>query len=404
MTGPGDDGGSNDRAGGTLVLGETTALQIQKVSTGPLYFDLWYSNRDRVAVSISTPGGVSGPFAPPASDGDTVYQSQPEFDLYHYGSDVDSYGAENDKRELFVNLDGPPGQYSVNLEPASIVDGRFDATLNPATYTGGSPTNVFMNHVAPGNIWDAASARYNICPGDYVFRTTWTDIDHQPQAITGQGRPGELWHGSSQGPTFDGRLGIDVCAPGNTLFTTYGADTYWATFRFNLAEGGNGLYGAASAVSAAAPIVTGAIALMLEMNPELDAAEVKSILQRTAFRDGFTGEDESAAWGYGKLDVFGAVAAAEGGTRPTINSVAVNLSKGKVTLKGSGFAAQVEVFVNGIPFVAPAKSKLATKVVQKGLLENGRTLSQQIDAGETVTIYVRNSGGGTSQVEYKRPS
>ena len=137
--------------------------------------------------------------------------------------------------------------------------------------------------------------------------TNYTDIDGLPRFVVGEGKVGELWRGSGVGPTFDGRLGIDVSAPGDSVFTTYNPRSYWATFRFNVVPGAQGTYGRAAAVSAADPIVTGVIALMLEKNPRLDAVQVKEILRRSAVPDQFTGAVPNTRWGYGKLNALEAV-------------------------------------------------------------------------------------------------
>jgi hypothetical protein len=55
----------------------------------------------------------------------------------------------------------------------------------------------------------------------------------------------------------------------------------------------------------------------------------------------------------------------------------------------------VTVFVDGIPFAAPAVvKKNNTKVVQKGMLVTGQTLGQYTAAYPAVLISVRNSNGG----------
>jgi hypothetical protein len=102
-------------------------------------------------------------------------------------------------------------------------------------------TILYGSRVPVGTIWDGASAKSNICPGDYVNHTDWMDINGVPRSQTGEGRVGEIWKGSSIGPTADGRLGIDFCAPGDSVFTTYNPKSYWATFRFNLIRDGKGL-------------------------------------------------------------------------------------------------------------------------------------------------------------------
>jgi len=126
-----------------------------------------------------------------------------------------------------------------------------------------------------------------------------------------EGAPGELWIGSSVGPTMDGRLGIDLVAPGEIAWAAYGEDSFYGAFDFNTLENSQGFYGIQTAVSAAAPITTGVIALMLEVNPELTPAEIKSLLQETARTDSFTGMTPNNEWGYGKLDALAVIEATQ---------------------------------------------------------------------------------------------
>ena len=212
---------------------------------------------------------------------------------------------------LFVRFDGAAGagDYVLRLDHAAGSTGYvipFVAFLNTPFGQSGR----FLNFVSPGSIWDGATAFRNVAPNSYVIRTRWTDIHGNPRGLFGEGNVGELWTGSSVGPTADGRLGVDVSAPGDRIVTTYAPRAYWATFPHLLIEDGDGLYGMAGAVSAAAPVVTGIIALMLEVDPTLDATAVKWILQETARADSFTGQTPNPLWGYGKVDAFRAVVAA----------------------------------------------------------------------------------------------
>jgi hypothetical protein len=403
VTGPGDEGGAANRAGGVVAEGETASIRIQKSAAGPLVFDLWYADDDRFDVTVGGPSGTGGPFVAPATESDSSVTSGPGFACYHLGASVDFYGAENGKRELYVQLTGPAGEYTIDLFGRSVANGRFDATINPSGYTGAASGNRFLTYVAPGAIWDGATAFNNLCPSNYVFRTSWTDVDGIARSDTNGGAVGDIWRGSSAGPTFDGRDGIDVVAPGNTLFTTYAPTSYYATFRFNLVDGGEGYYGIANAVSAAAPVVTGIVALMLEANPDLDAVEIRERLRRTARADAFTGEVPNATWGYGKVDAFGAVALSLPGAAPTLASAKVSLANGKLTITGSGFASEVEVYVDGIPFAAPPKLKGGTKLVQKGALANGMRLDAYLQSRPTASIVVRNASAGAAELFYRRP-
>jgi len=306
ITGTSDDGGAPNRATYIISQGETDTLKIQKSSNASVIVDLWYDGNDRFDVSIKTPTMLYGPYVSPATNNDFTQISNSEFLYYHNGSNVAFYNPTNGKREIYLRIDGAPGEYELILNGATISNGKYDATLNPSRFSGKFSGNFFENHISEGSIWDLATAFNNIAPNSYVKRNSWVDIDGITRTVN-EGDIGDLWLGSGVGPTFDGRLGIDVSAPGDRLVTTYGPTSYWATFRNNLIQGGNGLYGIGSAVSAASPIVVGIVALMLEMKPDLDAVQVKQILQQSARSDNFTGSTPNTRWGYGKVDALNAL-------------------------------------------------------------------------------------------------
>ena len=91
--------------------------------------------------------------------------------------------------------------------------------------------------------------------------------------------------------------GIDLVAPGVNIYTT--------TFDSN--------YDYFSGTSFAAPFVSGTIALMLSLNPSLNASEIKALLQNSCTKISNYSYD-SSGWneevGYGLLNVKNAVAAA----------------------------------------------------------------------------------------------
>jgi minor extracellular serine protease Vpr len=343
VTGTGDDGGVANRAGGLVPKGGSITLQINKTQSTPMALDLWYPegdpnqpSKDNLDVSIHTPSGDYGPFPAPAGPNGFDDRPSPAFDYYHRGSNANFENAINGKRNIYIYFKEGAGAYSVTLSGANLLTGdrRFDATINPSNIHQQPGPNVFMNFIAPGSISDFSTALNNICPADYVIRTQWTDVDGVPRSLTGEGNIGEIWKGSSTGPTFDGRIGVDVCAPGDSVFTTYNPTSYFATFRFNLIQDGNGFYGRASAVSAASPQVTGIIALMLQKNPQLDAPTVKHILQETARRDSFTGSTPNTTWGYGKVDAFAAVQRAIGAQLLNISTRMRVLSGDQVLIGG----------------------------------------------------------------------
>lgn len=309
VCGVGDDGGADNHAAATLTQGISEEILINKGTAGNLRLDLYYSEGDRFDVTIEFPNGTQfGPYiAPTASNGATnIFQTA--FNYYQRGADVDFFGATSNVREVLIDFlpAGPLGVYKVLLNPTSVTDtGEFHASLNPSTYFN---ANEFTSHVVPGySLNDYTSAFNVITPGDYIVDNTWTDINGIPRNLSSQGSPGEIWIGSSTGTTYDERQAIDFVAPGEVFFAPYSPDSYYESFEFNQVQDGNGLYGVQNAVSAAAPIACGVIALMLELDPTLTNQEVKDILNQTAQEDSFTGTVPNATWGFGKMDALAAV-------------------------------------------------------------------------------------------------
>lgn len=306
VCGVGDDGGGNNHAQGNINQNETIEIEINKTVGGNVRFELWYSENDRFDVGVRLPNNtLFGPYnAPAASNGQTnIYQS--DFYLYQRGKDVDFSGSTSNKRQIMIDIFGGVGVYKIVLTGSTVNNGEFHATLNPSTYY---TNNDFLNYIVPGYSINDFSASYKvISPTDYVSNNTWTDINGVPRSRTGEGNPGEIWAGSSEGPTHDGRQGVDFASPGEILFAPYSPNTYYSNFAFNMVQGGNNMYGIQTAVSAAAPVACGVIALMLELDPTLTNQEVKDILSQTARQDSNTGTVPNATWGNGKMDALAAV-------------------------------------------------------------------------------------------------
>lgn len=321
LNGPGDEGGGLNRAEGTIQPGETASLEIEKAQPGNLRFDLWYptigAGEVGLEFTIKTPGGTTyGPYVPVTAENarDTKLNVDGLFSYYHSGRDVDFHSSTNQRREVLVDFLSDTGTYTIEMKrpdgaPSAT---EFQATLNWSAYKQ-NPQNAFKTFLVPGNVWDGATAFNNISPTNYVLQDQWTDVNGVARTAAAiDGAINDIWAGSSIGPTFDGRLGVDIAAPGQFVIITYAPDSWWATAKFNMIQDDeNGSYGLANAVSAAAPQVTGIVALMLQANPDLDQIQIRNILRNTARADEFTGDDvPNATWGYGKVDAYAAVQAA----------------------------------------------------------------------------------------------
>ena len=96
---------------------------------------------------------------------------------------------------------------------------------------------------------------------------------------------------SSRGPTKDGRIKPEICAPGYNIVAAQAGTT-------------NG-YVAHSGTSMATPFVAGAAALILHANPALTPAQVLDALASTAVDWGPAAQDSEYGWG--RIDVYKAV-------------------------------------------------------------------------------------------------
>lgn len=107
----------------------------------------------------------------------------------------------------------------------------------------------------------------------------------------------------------------DIAAPGNAILSTYwkNDDPDWE-------------YALLSGTSMAAPVVTGVVALMLSVNPDLTVDEVKNILYGTATELGDPGRDDE--YGHGRVNAQAAVQAAHDAI--VVNVTGVTLSKTEI--------------------------------------------------------------------------
>lgn len=108
---------------------------------------------------------------------------------------------------------------------------------------------------------------------------------------------------SSRGPTHDSRIKPDIAAPGVQITAADGA-------------GANG-YVSLSGTSMATPFVAGVAALMLQADPSLTPAQIKTVLMDTAVDWGPDGKDID--YGAGRLDAYEAIRTAAGGIGDNID-------------------------------------------------------------------------------------
>uniref|UniRef100_UPI003218FD8D S8 family serine peptidase n=1 Tax=Chryseobacterium sp. TaxID=1871047 RepID=UPI003218FD8D len=109
---------------------------------------------------------------------------------------------------------------------------------------------------------------------------------------------------SSQGPRTDGFQKPDITGSGQNVISSRSSVSVPGTT--NIIDG-TSLYVKNQGTSMSSPGVAGAVGLLLQANPLLTAAQVKSRLTSNAKKDGVTGNVPNMRWGYGKLDIYKAV-------------------------------------------------------------------------------------------------
>ncbi len=144
-----------------------------------------------------------------------------------------------------------------------------------------------------------------IVVGNYFNTDRHVDVNGTLQ-ITPTDLPRDLAINSSRGPTRDGRIKPDICAPGHHILSCGVLSLIpgmISTQPYKVALGGYHITGGGT--SASAPVVAGIAALYLQLNPSADWSDVKTAITGCAAHDQFTwGPFPNNAWGYGKADAF----------------------------------------------------------------------------------------------------
>ena len=257
-------------------------------------FELWYGPQDRFTVDVRPPGMdwlgeiESGQFIEnrrlPDGSFVSIYN-----ELYHPAN-----GANTISIYLSPQLAEPAvigvraGTWLIRIRGKEVRDGSFHAWIerdDPQEIGPLGPKALwrFPSFFSDKTNVDRSSVSSLAC-GDRIVSVA--NLDEVRGLIN---------ISSSQGPTRDGRFKPDVAAPGTDVVAAKGF------------AGADDLWVAMTGTSMACPCVTGVIGLMLAVQPELTAAQIRGILLRTSRP--LAGADYN--WrndaGYGVIDPDGAI-------------------------------------------------------------------------------------------------
>lgn len=161
-----------------------------------------------------------------------------------------------------------------------------------------------------GSISDLATTDSVISVGAYCSRASYISKTGSTIRI-GKCYPSDIAYFSSYGPDENGIPRPDVCAPGMSLISS--ANRYndvanrdrWPASVF--VNGEEYPYYSNQGTSMSAPVVTGTIALMLQLNPLLSTSAVRDVFKHTSISDTYVTDGEPAQWGAGKLNAQAAI-------------------------------------------------------------------------------------------------
>lgn len=184
---------------------------------------------------------------------------------------------------------------------------QVDFLYNPSQFLNHYTNNQFRNSDDKNATNILACGYKTISVGAHVGRPSYKNVNSQ--TVYGmnynQDSSGAFAFFSCQGPTTDGRIKPDISAPGVNIISSLGREA--PKIGFSMVDARSV---AASGTSIACPVVTGAIALYLEQNPNVSFENLKSAIINNAIVDTNVlkfGNAPNTHFGYGRLDIYKAM-------------------------------------------------------------------------------------------------
>lgn len=281
------NGPANHHATGKLTPNEDFVVPFT-LSKGQLpagdEIQLWYKAEDRFNLKMVTPSGFISPLVRPNTSTSITF---PDGTNVKVSSELKS-PINNDNR-IVISF-SPSDRWDTSaawkliLSAKTVSNGEFHAWVDrPKSFSLIS----FVEHQSDfGTVTLPGTSREVITVGSFVSRRL-VGFDEMHTK-------GNIELGSAFGPTRDGRTKPDIVAPGALVFTP-GSRPKVCDHCYALRRG----------TSYAAPHVTGVIALMWSLWPDLPANKIRSTLFETTIKDEYTGTTPNNTCGYGKLNAEG---------------------------------------------------------------------------------------------------
>jgi subtilisin family serine protease len=251
--------------------------------------DLWYPGTSQFEISVSSSSGTVATVPTGISSGFVAAGNA----LVYVDNASEGVNPNNGDREVWIRVSGTAAgeRWQVTVRDAG-GGGRFDAWVvtSVGTIDGGDSSSTIDE---PGN------ADRVITVGSFNTKSVWPSLAGE-QDFSDDYPLNVLSSFSSQGPTRDGRMKPDIAAPGAWICAALSSSATEIGYLVNP----DGVHTMELGTSMAAPHVSGAVALLLSVNPNLTFSEIRTALVDGATSDGYTGSVPNVRWGWGKLNVL----------------------------------------------------------------------------------------------------
>lgn len=306
----GNDNGTNWHKRLNLAPGETQTITFNSTAsttaTDLFAFRLYANDNTAITATATAPGGEFLTAVP----GDDIVTNVIGNSLSMYlENDIEAINGDR-YVDYYIKRNGTNAQSTEgawtlsitnNGASAIVIDGwLYYRNTSVTTTVAGGDNNMLVG--SPGNATDVITA------ASYVGRIGWYSNSTAPGGYSYSAAGGTTQDAistySAIGPRRDGVQKPDIAAVGQAVISAMSTGTL-ATNDSDIIDAT--YYRKNQGTSMSAPVITGALALMLQAKPNIDYAEAKTALYNTAQTDISTGAVPNNTWGFGKLDIFRAV-------------------------------------------------------------------------------------------------
>lgn len=261
-------------------------FEVTPHTTGKtIEIDIWYPDAHSLNCKITPPGNnLSNDTT--TSPGSVVTATE-QTKSSQIAIDSQLKDPDNDFKRIFITITPPVGDHTLT--------GSWTIELSNSSVSTPVPVNAWIQRDQPAKFTTFVTIPLTVSvPGTAQHIITVGNFNCKGRS------KGAIAASSGRGPTLDGRLKPELCAPGTDIISANSNPDDGAC-----CDCCYDFYTAKTGTSMAAPHVAGAIALLFSKNKDLEHSDLRQMLTNPAnlIVDSFTGNTANNDYGHGKLDI-----------------------------------------------------------------------------------------------------